>query len=119
MMGNLQDTFIRNINDLRSEIKSARPHPSDPNFSIKMQLYQELLCTMIPVIQKINTLAGEILDDLHALINQLWEDICTNNGQQVDRLLEEHAYRTETNIKKTFLEPFDKLEEKLNEIRGI
>ena len=117
MVGDLQDSFTRNINGLRDQIKSARPDPSDPNYVVNMQLYQELLSTMVPVIQKIQALAGQILDELHALINQLWDDICKNNGTQVDSLLEEHARRTEMNIKKTFLKPLDKLEEKLKQIK--
>jgi hypothetical protein len=74
---------------------------------------------MVPVIQKIQTLAGQILDELNALINQLWDDICKNNGKEVDRLLEEHARRTEVNISRTFLEPLDLLEAKLNKIKPM
>jgi len=119
MIGDLRETFTKNINDLRERIKSARPKESDPNYSVKMELYQELLTNMVPVIQKIQTLAGQILDELNALINQLWDDICKNNGKEVDRLLEEHARRTETNISRTFLEPLDQLEAKLNKIKQM
>jgi hypothetical protein len=54
---------------------------------------------------------------LQALINQLWDDICKNNGKGVDRLLDEHAHRTEAHINQTFLEPFSVFEAKLNQIR--
>lgn len=116
MIGDLQNTFTRNINDLRERIKNARPDPVDPNYAVKMQLYQELLSTMVPVIQKIQTLITEILNELNTLINQLWDDICKNNSQQVDRLLEEHAHRTEMQINKTFLQPLNMLETKLKHI---
>ncbi|CAF1628596.1 unnamed protein product, partial [Adineta ricciae] len=43
MIGDLQNTFTTNINDLRARIKSARPDPSDPDYTTKMQIYQELL----------------------------------------------------------------------------
>ena len=117
MVNDFQGTFTRNINDLRERIKSARPDPSDPDYAFKMQLYQELLNTMVPVIQKIQALAGQILNELRALIDYLWDDICKNSGKNVDRLLEEHADRTETNIRKTFLDPLDLLEAKLHQIK--
>ncbi len=117
MIGDLRDTFTHNINDLRERIKSARPDPSDPKYTVKMELYQELLTNMVPVIQKIQSLAGQILNELQALINHLWDDICKNNGKGVDQLLDEHAHRTEAHIKQTFLEPFSVLEAKLNQIR--
>jgi hypothetical protein len=119
MTGDLRDTFTSNINDLRERIKSARPDPSDPNYAVKMQLYQELLTNMVPVIQTIQSLTGQILDELQALINQLWDDICKNNGKGVDRLLDEHARRTEAHINQTFLGPLEVLEAKLNNIRQM
>ncbi|CAF1431220.1 unnamed protein product [Adineta ricciae] len=117
MIGDLQNTFTTNINDLRTRIKSARPDPSDPDYTTKMQIYQELLNTMVPVIQKVQSLADDILSDLQALMNQLWDDICKNNARGVDQLLDNHARRTEEKVKKTFLEPFDVLEEKLSQIK--
>ena len=117
MVNDLQGTFTRNINDLRDRIKSARPDPSDPDYAVKMQIYEELLSMMVPIIKEIRVLAGEVLDELHALINHLWDDICKNNGTNVDRLLEEHARLTETKVKQTFLEPLDLLEAKLDQIK--
>ena len=117
MIRDLQGTFTRNINELRERIKSARPDPSDPDYSVKMQLYQELLATMVPVIQNIQALSGEVLDDLQILINHMWDDICKNNGKNVERLLEENARLTEMKVKKTFLEPLDLIEDRLNQLK--
>ncbi|CAF1305539.1 unnamed protein product [Adineta ricciae] len=119
MITDLRDTFTTNINDLRARIKSARPDPSDPDYAEKMQLYQNLLVTMVPVIQKVQTLAEDIFNDLQALMNQLWDDICKNNARGVDRLLDDHARRTEAHIQNSFLEPFDVLEAKLNQIKQM
>lgn len=115
-MADLQNTFSNNINDLRDRIKSARPDPADPNYAAKMDMYQELIKEMLPVIQKIQGLAGEILDELKVLIDHLWDDICKNNGARVDRLLDEHAYRTEMRVRESFLVPLDVLEKKLQRI---
>ncbi|CAF1349298.1 unnamed protein product [Adineta steineri] len=117
MIGDFQNTFTNNINDLRARIKSARPDPSDPNYTIKMDLYQDLLTTMVPVIQKIQSLAGQLLNELQALIDQLWDDICKNNGREVDRLLDEHAHRTEAHTNQTFVGPLSILEARLKQIR--
>ncbi|CAF1413899.1 unnamed protein product [Adineta ricciae] len=119
MIGDLQNTFTTNINDLRTRIKGARPDPSDPDYADKMQLYQNLLVTMVPVIQKVQSLADDILNDLQTLMNQLWDDICKNNARGVDELLDNHARRTEEKVKKTFLEPFDVLEDKLSQIKQM
>lgn len=117
MVNDLQGTFTRNINDLRERIKSARPDPSDPDYAQKMQLYEELLSVMLPIIQEIRVLAGEVLNELHQLIDHLWDDICKNNGANVDHLLEEHARLTEMKVQKTFLEPLTQLEAKLAQIK--
>jgi hypothetical protein len=116
MIGDFRETFTRNINEIRDLIKHARPDPSDPNYPSKLQLYQELLTSMVPVIQQIQNSSEEILTELNALINQLWEDICQNNGQEVDRLLEGHTRRTELKINRIFLEPLDQLMEKISRI---
>ena len=49
MTRDLQNRFVRNIDDLRDRVKEARPHPSDPKYDHKMALYQELLNMMIRV----------------------------------------------------------------------
>lgn len=116
MIGDFRETFTRNINEIRELIKHARPDPSDSNYPSKIKLYQELLTTMVPVIQQIQNSSEEILNELNELINEMWDDICKNNGQEIDRLLEEHTRRTELKINRIFIEPLDQLMEKISRI---
>ena len=116
MIGDFRETFTRNIQDIRELIKSARPDPSDLNYPTKIKLYQELLTTMVPVIQQIQKSTEEILTELNGLINQLWDDICKNDGKEIDRLLEEHTRRMELKINRIFMEPLDELMKKISRI---
>lgn len=115
MIGDFRETFTHNIQDIRELIKSARPDSSDPNYPTKIKLYQELLTTMVSVIQQIEKSTEEILTESNELINQLWEDICKNDGKEIDRLLEEHTRRMKLQINRIFTEPLD--EEDISNLR--
>jgi hypothetical protein len=119
MTGDLQSTITNNINNLRAQVKSARPDPSDPQYAVKMQRYEELLKTMVPVIQRLQSLSVEILNELRGLIDRLWKDVCENNGRGIDRLLEEHAQMMVSRLQQTFFGPFSELEEQLRQINSI
>ncbi len=41
-------------------------------------------------MQKLQSFVGETLNEFHALVGQLWDDIWKNNGKLVERFLEEH-----------------------------
>ena len=118
-VGELQDSLIKNISDLRERIKRARSNPSNSNYDKRMTLYQELLNSMLPVIQGIRNITGEILTELQALINQVWNDICKNDGRGVDRLLDEHMYRTESHIHRTFSHSLGIIEAKIDTIQTM
>lgn len=117
MTKDLQNIFVRNIDDLRDRVKQARPDPSDPNYDHKMALYQELLKIMIPIIQELQKVSAHVLDELHALINRLWDDISKNEDRDVDRLLNNYEEQTENYVHQSFIKPLDVLEKKLNEMK--
>ena len=119
MVGDLQSAFTNNINDLRARVKSARPHPSDPQYEAKMQLYEELLTIMVPIIQKIQSLSTEMLTELRQLIDRLWKDICENGGGNVDRLLDQHGQAMESHLHRTFFAPLKELEARLQQINSV
>ncbi len=119
MIADLQNTLLSNTNDLRERIKQARPDPNDPQYSKKMDIYKELLEQMVPIMQKLQSFVAQTLDELHALIAQLWDDISKNNGKQVERLLEEHERRTEAHMNEKWLKDISELEVKLHGLRDI
>jgi hypothetical protein len=84
-----------------------------------MAIYKELLEQMIPVMQKLQSFVGQILDELHALVRLLWDDISKNEGKEVDRLLEEHEHRTETHINEKWMKNFNELEGKLRTLMNM
>lgn len=55
-----------------------------------MIIYKELLEKIVSIMQKLQSFVGEILDEFHVLVGQLWDNIWKNNGKLVERLLEEH-----------------------------
>jgi len=119
MIADLQSTLLSNTNDLRERIKQARPDPNDPQYAKKMDIYKELLEQMVPIMQKLQSFVAQTLDELHALIAQLWDDISKNNGKQVERLLEEHERRTEAHMNEKWLKDISELEVKLHALRDI
>jgi len=40
-----------------------------------MIIYKELLEKMVSIMQKLRSFVGEILDEFHTLVGQLWDDI--------------------------------------------
>jgi archaellum component FlaC len=116
MIDDLRNNLISNTNDLRERIKQARPDPNDPQYDAKMMIYKELLEQMIPVMQKLQDFVGQILDELHALVRQLWDDISKNDGKEVDRLLEEHERRTEAHINERWMKNCNEIEIKLRSL---
>jgi hypothetical protein len=119
MITDLQNTLVSNTNDLRERIKQGRPDPNDPQYAEKMAAYKELLKQMIPIMQKLQNFIGQMLDELHSLVAQLWDDISKNNGQNVDRLLEEHASRTEALMNEQWAKHINEVEIKLNTLRAL
>jgi len=116
MIADLQNNLISNTNDLRQRIKQARPDPTDPQYDNKMVIYKELLEQMIPIMQKLQSFISQTLDELHALVAQLWDDISKNNGKQVERLLEEHEHRIEEHMSEKWMKDINQLEVKLQRI---
>ncbi|CAF0722330.1 unnamed protein product [Adineta steineri] len=45
---------------------------------------------MIVLNEKLQNIISQTLDEFHIVIEQLWNDISTNNGNNINRLLEEH-----------------------------
>ncbi|CAF0897602.1 unnamed protein product [Rotaria sordida] len=70
-------------------------------------------------MQKLQSIIAQILDELHGLIGQLWDDISKNNGQQVERLLGEHQRRIEEHMNGEFLKDINELEKKLETLRSM
>ncbi|CAF3722111.1 unnamed protein product [Adineta steineri] len=64
-----------------TEIIQINQDPNDPRYIDKM----------IALNQKLQNIVSQILDEFHILIEQLWNDISTNNGNIISCLLEEHA----------------------------
>jgi hypothetical protein len=118
-IANLQNTLISNTNDLRQRIKQARPDPDDPQYNTKMIAYKELLEQMIPIMQKLQNVIGQMLDELHDLVGQLWNDISKNDGNNIKRLLEEHKCRAETNLNEQWIKHIIGFEEKLNILKPM
>jgi hypothetical protein len=114
MIADLQNNLLSNTNDLRERIKQARPDPNDPQYTQKMSIYKELLEQMIPVMKNLQSFVGQILDELHDLVKQLWDDISKNDGKEVDRLLEKHERQTEIHMNEKWMKDFNELEGKLH-----
>ena len=110
----LQKTLLSNTNHLRDRIKQIRPDPTDPQYSEKMIVYQELLEQFISIMQKLKIVIGRTLDELHILVEQLWVDISHNNGTNIDRLLSEHANRTNAYMNEMWVKDVNTLEATLN-----
>ncbi len=118
MILDLQQNLVSNTNDLCERIKQARPDPHDPQYTNKMIAYEELLQQMILIMQKLQNFTGQILDELHTLVKQLWDDISKNDGKLVDRLLEEHANRTESLTNEQWTNHLDEIQIKLNALQS-
>jgi hypothetical protein len=79
-----------------------------------MIIYQELLQQLISIMQKLQNVIGRTLDELHILVQQLWVDISNNDGKNVDRLLSEHANRTNAYMNEMWMKDINVLEATLN-----
>ncbi len=110
----LQNTLLSNANHLRERIKQVRPDSNDPEYDEKMIVYQELLEQIISIMQKLQNVIGRTLDELHILVEQLWIDISQNNGINIDRLLSEHAIRTNAYMYQMWIKDINALEATLN-----
>ncbi|CAF2964992.1 unnamed protein product [Rotaria sp. Silwood2] len=119
MIADLQNSLLFQTNDLRERIKQIRPDPNDPLYEKKVIIYKELLTLIVPIMQKLQNVIAQTLDELHSLIRQLWDDISKNNGQQVERLLEEHQRRTEEHMNGEFIKNINELEKKLEKLRSM
>ncbi|CAF2134433.1 unnamed protein product [Rotaria magnacalcarata] len=119
MISDLQNSLLSQVNDLREQIKQARPDSNDPLYEERMKIYKELLTLMVPLMKKLQSVVSQILDELNGLIAQLWDDISKNNGQQVERLLEEHQRRIEEHMNGEFLGDIHKLEKELETLRSM
>ena len=113
MITDLQNSLISSTNDLRERMKQVRPNHSDPEYEKKISIYKELLEEMILVMQKLEDFVGQILDELHQLIKQLWDDIYNNDGKEVEHLLEKHQHRTEAHMNEQWMNDIQQLEAKL------
>ncbi|CAF0986053.1 unnamed protein product [Adineta steineri] len=112
ILNNLEKTLLSNSNDLRQRIKKIRPDPNDPRYNDKMIIYKELLEQMIVLNQKLQNVISQTLDDFHIVIEELWNDISTNNGNNINRLLEEH----ENSLNGKWMNNIKEIEIKLNSI---
>ncbi len=110
----LQNTLLSNANHLRERIKQVRPDSNDTEYDEKMIVYQELLEQIISIMQKLQNIIGRTLDELHILVEQLWIDISQNNGINIDRLLSEHAIRTNAYMYEMWIKDINALEATLN-----
>jgi hypothetical protein len=110
----LQNTLLSNANHLRERIKQVRPDSNDTEYDEKMIVYQELLEQIISIMQKLQNIIGRTLDELHILVEQLWIDISQNNGRNIDRLLSEHAIRTNAYMQQMWIKDINALEATLN-----
>jgi len=110
----LQNTLLSNTNDLRERIQQVRPDPYDPQYDDKMIVYKELLEQMILIMQKLENVIGRTLNELHILVEQLSIDISNNNGNNIDRLLAEHANRTNAYMNEMWIKDVNILEATLN-----
>jgi hypothetical protein len=79
-----------------------------------MIVYKELLEQMILIMQKLENVIGRTLNELHILVEQLWIDISNNNGNNIDRLLAEHANRTNAYMNEMWIKDVNILEATLN-----
>ncbi len=113
-INDIQNNLLSNANHLRERIKQLRPHPNDPQYTEKMIIYQQLLEQIISIMQKLQNVIGRTLDELHILVQHLWIDISQNNGKNIDRLLAEHANRTNAYINETCMKDLNSLEATLN-----
>jgi len=113
-INDIQNNLLSNANHLRERIKQLRPDPNDPQYTEKMIIYQELLEQIISIMQKLQNVIGRTLDELHILVKHLWIDISQNNGTNIDRLLAEHATRTNSYINETCMKDLNSLEATLN-----
>ena len=79
---------------------------------LNMTEIKNYLEQMIFIMQKLQNIVSQTLDELHILVEQLWNDILNNNGKNLNRLLEEH----DKYINEKWMKDIIKLEEKLNTI---
>lgn len=119
MIADLENSLLSQTNDLRDRIKQARPECNDPLYEKKMIIYKELLELMVVIMKKLQIIVAQTLDELHALIGQLWDDICKNNGQQIERLLEEHQRRIQVQMNGEFMEDINQIEKKLQTLCNV
>ncbi|CAF0721395.1 unnamed protein product [Adineta steineri] len=90
MFDNLENTLLSNSNDL----------------------CKQLLEQMIVLNEKLQNIISQTLDEFHIVIEQLWNNISTNNGNNINRLLEEH----ENNLNGKWMNNIKEIEIKLNSI---
>jgi len=79
-----------------------------------MIVYKELLEQMISIMQKLENVISRMLNELHILVEQLWVDISNNNGNNINRLLAEHANRTNAYMNQMWIKDVNILEATLN-----
>ena len=116
MIADLKDSLLSQTNDLRDRIKQARPDCNDPLYNEKMIIYKELLELMVFIMKKLQTVIAQTLDELHTLIGKLWDDISKSSGQHIERLLEEHQRRIETQMNGDFMKDIKQIEKKLKKV---
>jgi len=117
MIVELHSTFQVNLNDLRQRIKQLRPTTDDPCFDQKMFIYSQLLEEFIPIIQLLEQCLIQTLDQFHILVQQIWNEIISNNGIQLEYFIEQHQLTIQTFIQKQVIIYLEQLQFKINSLQ--
>lgn len=113
-IADLQNTLLSNVNHLRDRVKQLRPNPSDCQYKDKMIVYQELLEQILSVMHQLEKVIDRTLDELHFLVQQLWNDISNHHGNNIEQLLSEHANRTNAFMNDMWIKHINVIEATLN-----
>ena len=113
---------IKSVNGIRDQVKKARPDKDDPQYQLKIDIYQNLLEFVTNLIKELTKVFNESLTNYRLRVEQLWNDLqATSDLQQIHILIEQFEKDSETifyNAIEEYLTPhLSIIESKLNAMK--
>jgi hypothetical protein len=119
----LGDDLVRSVtegvNDIRDEVKKARPREDDPNYQLKINIYKDLLEYVKNLIKELTNVFDESLTNYRVRVEQLWDDMQnTSDWEQINVYIKQFENESENlfgDAVQTCLDPYlITIETKLN-----
>ncbi|UJR17702.1 hypothetical protein I4U23_004600 [Adineta vaga] len=105
--------------ELQERIKNARPFEDDFHYETKIRAYRNLLEIAESLLIGMQQSFEETLDHYRQFIDRIWNDIVTNEGMNVDNLVNNYSFYLNTIMNNTWVKYFEAVEQRLIEISAI